>query len=60
MLSPMDQSVDEATQPETLARRWEDAGRLIERVAPDLFAAMVAAAEATALEISAQPRALIS
>lgn len=57
----MDKSVDgEELAGGELARRWAEAGRVIERLSPQLFAAMVAAAEATAVEISPSPSELIS
>ena len=36
----------------SMGRRWSDAGRVIERCDPQLFAQMVAAIEATAVELS--------
>lgn len=57
----MDQSVDgEELAVGDLARRWAEAGRVIERLSPQLFAAMVRSAEATAVEISPSPSELIS
>jgi hypothetical protein len=55
----MDESVDAGEAVDQVSARWRDAGLLIARLDPELFEAMVRAAEVTAVGLSTAKTNLI-